>query len=154
MGAIVFVVYKASKKTSKTLDDVNGLIVSARPKIEEAFENTGKLVHSLQEMGSHLEVISAELRTFVEKAGETAEDVADVFQETTTRAKHQIRRVDHLVTEAVDRTAETTRYLTRTIYPQIIEVAALVKGIYTTIEYLRRRRRFPTPSDDRPSDGG
>jgi len=149
MVAIVLVAYKTSKKTSRAWDEVRQLAVEARPKFEAALENTLMLTHSLEEMGGQVKDIAAEVRTFVEMAGDTAEDVADVFQETTTRAKRQIRRVDDLVADAVDQAAETTRYLTRTVYPQMIEVAALVKGIYTTIEFLRRKRRLPTPHVNR-----
>lgn len=146
IGVIGLAVYKASKKATRISDEAGRMISSARPKIDEILEHTGNFIRSLDEMGNHLTASAADLRQFSEKVRESTEDVAHVFQETKIRAEHQIHRVDHLVTDVIDKAIATSEYLNHTVYPQIIEGAALVKGIYTSIEYLRKKKRFPTPS--------
>ncbi len=144
IGAIAFFAYKAGKSLS-ALDEVRKIIRTALPEVEEGVKQAQKFIRSLEEAGNHINHIAAELRESVEKARETTENVAEVFQETTERAERHIRRVDHLLTEAIDRTVATADYLSRTVYPQIVEVAALAKGIHATIEYLKGKRRFPIP---------
>jgi hypothetical protein len=143
IGAIAFFIYKVSQKGSRALDEARGIIISARPRVEETLEDTGNLISSLEEVGNHMRDIAADLRELGEKARKTTEDMVAVFQDTKARAEHHIHRVDHLLTDAIDGTAATTAYLTRTVYPRIIEAAALVKGVHATIEYLRGKRSSP-----------
>ena len=141
---ISFFVYKSSRSISKTLDEINDVMILIRPNAEEAFESAREIMDSLQKASFHVKNIADELEGSFENVRETTEDVFGVFRDTAVRAEHHVKRVDHLFTEAIDRTEETTEYVTHTVYPQIVELAALAKGVYTSIEYLRRKRRFPT----------
>ncbi len=145
IGAIVLLLYRAAARASRVLDDMKGLLDSARLKVDGTVEETKDLISSWEDVGRHMSDIAADVKEIVENARDTTEDLADVIQDTTIRGERQIERVDHLLTKAVDRTASATDYLTRSVYPQLVEIAALIKGIYVTVEYLKGKRRFPTP---------
>lgn len=143
---IAYFVYRSSKSVSRTVDEINDAMVSIRPDVEDTVESARNIVSSLQETSVHIKNISNEIEDFFEKFQETSEDVFGVAEDAAVRAEHHVSRVDHLLTEAIDRTAESTEYVTRTVYPQIVELAALAKGVCTTIEYLKKKRRFPIAS--------
>jgi len=143
---IAYFVYRSSKRVSRTLDEMSDAMASLRPDVEDTVESARNSMSSLQETSVHINNIANEINDLFDKFQETTEDVFGVFEDAAVRAEHHVSRVDHLFTEAIDRTAESTEYVTRTVYPQIMELAALAKGVCTTIEYLKKKRRFPIAS--------
>jgi hypothetical protein len=146
IGAIVLFIYKFFQRGARLLEEASGIIVSTRPRVEESLENIANLISSMEEAGNHMRDIAADLEEVGMTAQDTTKDIVAKYQDTTARAERHIHRVDHLLTNAIDETVAASAYLTRTVYPRIVEVAALVKGVHATIEYLKGKRRFPVSS--------
>jgi methyl-accepting chemotaxis protein len=141
--AIAVILFATARKVTRFSTRVETMLDSYEPKLDEILEGTDAFIRSCDQVGEHMIELSAGLRDIAEKAKETADDVADVVQDTTLRAERQVDHVDQLVSDAVDRTQVAADYVTRTVLPQFVEIAAMIRGIYVTINYLRGRRNFP-----------
>jgi methyl-accepting chemotaxis protein len=141
--AMALAIFMTARKVIRFSDRLKVFIDSYAPRVDEIIEETEAFIRSCEQVGEHAIEISAGLRDMAETAKETADDVADVVQNTTFRAERQIDHVDHVFSDAMDRTQAAADYLTRSILPQFVEIAAMVRGIYVTINYLRGKRHFP-----------
>jgi hypothetical protein len=64
-----------------------------------------------------------------------------LVKDTTERAQMQVVRLDHLIGDTMNRVEETTEAIQRGVLRPLHEVAAVVAGIQTTLEFLFNRRR-------------
>ena len=140
---IVFAVYKSSKQASKLISDISELTGSLKPDALSIAENTNNAILTFKQILIYTKDIASNLEEITLAIRGATDEANDVFHKTADKTEKHIDRLDHLFTDTIDRTKETTDYVTRIVYPQIVEIAALVKGIHTTIEYLRSKRRFP-----------
>jgi methyl-accepting chemotaxis protein len=131
------------RKVTRLSDRLKARLDSYAPRVDEIIRDAQGFVRSCEQVGKHMTQVSAGLKDIAEKAKETADDVSDVVQDTTVRAERQIDHVDQVVSDAMDKTQAAAEYMTRTILPQFVEVAAMIRGIYVTINYLRGKRHFP-----------
>jgi methyl-accepting chemotaxis protein len=143
IAAIALILYTAARKVTSLSERLSELVDSYTPKADRIVQDIEAFIGSWEQVGDQMSELSAELRDIAETAKETTGDVAGVVQNTTVRAERQIDNIDHLVSDAVDRTQNAAAYLTRRVLPQFIELAAMIKGIYATIDYLRGKRHFP-----------
>ncbi|MCF8145516.1 MAG: hypothetical protein K9N21_16510 [Deltaproteobacteria bacterium] len=141
--AIALAIFTTARRVTRLSDKLKGLVDAYAPKVDEIVEDTGAFIRSFQKVGENMIDLSAELRDIAETAKETADDVADVVQDAAVRAERQIDHADHVLSDAMDRTQSAAEYVTRTVLPQFVEIAAMIKGMYVTINYLRGRRHFP-----------
>jgi methyl-accepting chemotaxis protein len=141
--AVAIIIFAAVKKVTNFFDALKARFDSLEPRADEIIKDTEALIRSCEAVVEHAVEISAGLREMAETAKETADDVADVVQKTTFRAERQIDHVDQVFSDTMDRTQAAAEYLTRTILPQFMEIAAMVRGIYVTFNYLRGKRHFP-----------
>jgi methyl-accepting chemotaxis protein len=147
IALILFATARRVKKFSDRIkalsDGAKGLLDSVEPKVDEIMKDMEAFIRSWEQVGEHMIELSAGLRDIAETAKETADDVADVVQDTALRAERQIDHMDHLFSDAMDRTQIAAEYVTRSVLPQLVEIAAMIKGIFATINYLRGKRHFP-----------
>jgi RNA processing factor Prp31 len=140
---IAVILYTSARKVTSLSERLSELVNYYTPKVDKIVEDTEAFIQSWEQVGGQAADIAFELRDIAETAKETTGDVAGVVQNTTFRAERQIDNIDHLVSDAVDRTQDAAEYLTRRLLPQFVELAAMIKGIYATIDYLRGKRHFP-----------
>jgi methyl-accepting chemotaxis protein len=141
--AIALILFTSARKVTRLSEKLNELVDFYTPKADKIVEDTEEFIRSWEQAGNQVADIAVELRDIAETAKETTDDVAGVVQNTTFRAERQIDNIDHLVSDTVDRTQDAAEYLTRRVLPQFVELAAMIKGIYAAIDYLRGKRHFP-----------
>lgn len=141
--AIAVILFVTARKVTKLTGKLNQVVDSYTPEVDKIAEDISALIRSWEQVGEQMIEISVELRDIAETAKETTGDFAGVVQNTSLRAERQIDNIDHLFSDAVNRTQDAAEYFTRSVLPQFIEIAAMIKGIYATIDYLRGKRHFP-----------
>ena len=65
----------------------------------------------------------------------------DLVKDTTERAHMQVVRLDHLVGDTMNRVEETTEAIQRGVLGPVHEIAAVVAGVRTTLDFLFNRHR-------------
>ena len=141
--AIAVILFITARKVTKLSGKLNRVVDSYTPEVDKIAEDISAFIRSWEQVGEQMIEISVELRDIAERAKETTGDVAGVVQNTSFRAERQIDNLDHLFSDAVNRSRDAAEYFTRSVLPQFIEIAAMIKGIYATIDYLRGKRHFP-----------
>jgi hypothetical protein len=64
-----------------------------------------------------------------------------LVKDTTERAHMQVVRLDHLVGDTMNRVEETTEAIQQGVLGPVREVAAVVAGVRTTLDFLFHRSR-------------
>jgi signal transduction histidine kinase len=105
-----------------TIDNVQALVVSTRPKIEMIVEN--------------LTATTTTVRGQVERIEATLDDVVD-------RTRLQVIRADELMTRTFDRVEETTEIVQRTVVSPVRVASGFLQGISVGLGAFFRRRRQP-----------
>ena len=115
--AIAVILFTSARKVTKLSDNLNELVDSYTPKVDKIAEDIPAFIRSWEQVGEQIIEISVELRDIAETAKETTDDVAGVVQNTSFRAERQVNHIDHLFSDAVDRTQDAAEYVTRSSAP-------------------------------------
>ena len=65
----------------------------------------------------------------------------ELVKDTTERAHMQVVRLDHLVGDTMNRVEETTEAIQRGVLGPVREIAAVVAGVQTALDFLFKRHR-------------
>jgi hypothetical protein len=146
-AGILVAMYLAVRQSASRME---ALSTEVRTKVLPAAE----IVHSmLVEFRPHLETLvtnvsetSTMVRGQVERLDATVSDAID-------RTRLQVIRADELLNRTLDRVETTTDLVHNTVISPVRQLAGLVQGITTGLEFLigaRRRRRngVPAPQDE------
>jgi uncharacterized protein YoxC len=105
-----------------TIDNVQSLLVTTRPKIEAIIDN--------------LNTTSTKVRGQVERIETTLDDILD-------RTRLQVLRADDLVTRTMDRVEQTTEVVQRTVASPVRVASGFMQGITVGLGAFFGRRRQP-----------
>jgi len=146
-AGILVAMYLAVRQSTARLE---ALTTEVTTKVLPAAE----IVHSmLVEFRPHLETLvtnvsetSTLVRGQVERLDATVSDAID-------RTRLQVIRADELLNRTLDRVENTTDLMHKTVISPVRQLAGLIQGITTGLEFLigaRRRRRngVPVPQDE------
>jgi hypothetical protein len=146
-AGILVAMYLAIRQSASRME---ALSTEVRTKVLPAAE----IVHAmLVEFRPHLETLVANVsetstmvRGQVERLDATVSDAID-------RTRLQVIRADELLNRTLDRVESTTDLVHNTVISPVRQLAGLVQGITTGLEFLigaRRRRRngIPVPQDE------
>ncbi len=146
-AGILVAMYLAVRQSASRME---ALSTEVRTKVLPAAE----IVHAmLVEFRPHLETLvtnvsetSTMVRGQVERLDATVSDAID-------RTRLQVIRADELLNRTLDRVESTTDLVHNTVISPVRQLAGLVQGITTGLEFLigaRRRRRngIPVPQDE------
>lgn len=141
--ALVISVIIALKRGRRTLDEVEGILETAQPRIRQIIQDLSQFVNEARPISGQLVEISINLKEISRMARETSHNVRDTVTEATSRAHFQIRRVDDAITDTLDKTEETAEVFTKNVIDPVVEISAIVKGIRVglqSFQHLRRHR--------------
>src|SRR5579864_3678527 len=145
-AGILVAMYLAVRQTAARMET---LASEVRTKVLPAAE----VVHSmLVEFRPHLETLVANMsesstlvRTQIERLDATVSDAID-------RTRLQVIRADELLNRTLDRVESTTDLVHRTVVSPVRQLAGLVQGITSGLEFLingrRKRNGIPVPQDE------
>lgn len=105
-----------------TIDTVQTLVMSTRPKVEAIIEN--------------LSVTTTKVRGQVERIDTTVDDIVD-------RARLQVIRADELMTRTMDRVEETTDVVQRTVVSPVRVASGFLQGVSVGLGAFFKRNRQP-----------
>jgi ABC-type transporter Mla subunit MlaD len=99
----------------------------------------------VRNISSNLAEISRILR---DRTGQLDTAVADMVD----RSRLQVIRVDQMISSLVDKVETTSEVVQQNVLAPIQEVAAIVKGVRTGLEFLFSRRRSASVNDATPDE--
>lgn len=133
VGLFVFAFRKWTLNTSAKLDAITASTLPALQSMRDLIEESRSRFRSI---GSNIEEISALTRRQVERVDSVVSDV-------TERAQMQIVRLDGLVSDTIEKVERTTEIVQRGVVKPVQEISALMAGVKTAVDYLRKRKRGP-----------
>ncbi len=117
---------------------VEGVRADLKQRLDPLTQSLTEMVTTSREpvrnIGSNLEEISRMLR---ERSGH----VDRVVEELVDKSRLQVIRVDQMVTDLVEKVETTSDVVQQNVLAPIQEVAAILKGVRTGLEFLFARRR-------------
>ena len=133
--AIIFLV--AARKVFTFIREVKVWVDAHGDQAGRILTDAETLASVSREAGENIRQASAELRSIAETANLSALEVAEAVQHTRDRALLQIDRIDDLLTQTIHGVETAAENLSRRAGPRFSEIAAIFKGIYVSLEYLR-----------------
>ena len=122
---------EVQKRALPTLEALQALVETTRPKLEEVATN--------------LAASTATLRQQMERLDTTISDAVD-------RTRLQIIRADEIVSRTMDRVEETTDLVHHTVISPVRQLSALMQGISVALQALLGDRRRPRERVGVPQD--
>ena len=129
----------ALRRVQKTTEHYDALLRSMEPKLTEIVEDINQLVKSSQPVGRQLVDIGANVKEIVESAKNVTQSVADIIEDTSSKARVHIARVDTIVADTVEKTEVVTHSLSENLFTPLMEISALIKGVRVAVKYVRSR---------------
>ena len=115
-------------KTGPILDRTNSILQDLAPKVKSVSENA--------------EHVSATVRLKVEELGTTVSELNDTMREINGRTRVQVRRVDGIVSDALQTTEEISHTVQNGIKGPVKQIAGIIAGVRAGIETLVARSGF------------
>lgn len=137
MVGIWLTVRKIPGQIENIRSDVKQRLDPLTQSVTEIVANSREPVHNIS---LNLAEISRILR---DRTGQLDATVADMVD----RSRLQVIRVDQMISSLVDKVETTSEVVQQNVLAPIQEVAAIVKGVRTGLEFLFSRRRSASVSD-------
>ncbi|MBZ5535217.1 MAG: hypothetical protein LAO31_04610 [Acidobacteriia bacterium] len=129
----------------QAMSRLNQQVTTARESFDRAKEpllaDIKVLLNQSIELVSNLNRISGDFSKISSTALHQVEKVGSLVSETTDLAQNQVRRLDVIVTDAIDHIERTTKVVQANILGPVREVSAVIKGIKMGLEFLTSKRR-------------
>jgi hypothetical protein len=131
MGVFVIAFRKWTISTTAKIENLATSTMPVLQSVRDVIEETRLRFHSI---GANLEEISALTRRQVQR-------VDGVVNDATERAQVQLVRLDGLITDTIDKVERTTDTLQRGVVKPVQEISAVITGVKTAVDFLRKRDR-------------
>jgi len=99
-----------------------------------------KLSEDLQPLRNMAENIGSTANVVSDTLRERAKDLDQFIQELMTVGREQASKVDHLVTDTVQKFEQTTEVIQKDILQPAVEISSFIKGIKSGLEALFSRK--------------
>jgi hypothetical protein len=146
-AGILVALYLAVRQTTARMEALaTDVKTKVLPVAETAYSILTEVRPQLQTVVQNVTESSIMIRSQIERLDATVSDVVD-------RARLQVIRADELVNRTMDRVENTTNLVHRTVVSPVRQLAGLVQGITSGLEFLigakrRRRNGVPVPQDE------
>ena len=146
-AGILVAMYLAVRQTTARMEALATEVkTKVLPTVEDAHSMLTEFRPHLQTLVTNVSESSTIVRTQMERLDATVSDAID-------RARLQVIRADELLNRALDRVENTTNLVHKTVVSPVRQLAGLVQGITSGLEFLigaKRRRRdgVPVPQDE------
>ena len=146
-AGILVALYLAVRQTTARMEALaTDVKTKVLPVAETAYSILTEVRPQLQTMVQNVTESSTMIRSQIERLDATVSDVVD-------RARLQVIRADELVNRTMDRVENITNLVHKTVVSPVRQLAGLVQGITSGVEFLigakrRRRNGVPAPQDE------
>jgi methyl-accepting chemotaxis protein len=141
-GGLVF----TSIFAAKLLHSVNCVVKEAKEHTGPLLLKTNQLVQELAPKIHHLtenaEQISYTVRAKMDEIGVTVSQLNETVQEVNGRTRHQVRHVDHIVSDALNAAEHVSQTVQEGIRGPLKQVVGIVAGVRAGLEKLVERSPF------------
>jgi hypothetical protein len=146
-AGILVAMYLAVRQTSARME---ALAADVKTKVLPVAETTYSILTEvrpqIQVLVKNVTESSTMVRSQIERLDATVSDAVD-------RARLQVIRADELLNRTMDRVENTTNLVHKTVVSPVRQLAGLVQGITSGLEFLigakrRRRNGVPVPQDE------
>jgi hypothetical protein len=146
-AGILVAMYLAVRQTTARMEALaTDVKTKVLPVAEDVYSMLTEFRPHLQVLVTNVSESSTMVRTQIERLDATVSDAVD-------RARLQVIRADELLNRTMDRVENTTNLVHRTVVSPVRQLAGLVQGITSGLEFLigakrRRRNGVPVPQDE------
>ena len=146
-AGILVAMYLAVRQTTARMEALaTDVKTKVLPVAETAYSILTEVRPQIQVLVKNVTESSTMVRSQIERLDATVSDAVD-------RARLQVIRADELLNRTMDRVENTTNLVHKTVVSPVRQLAGLVQGITSGLEFLigakrRRRNGVPVPQDE------
>ncbi|MGA7158611.1 MAG: hypothetical protein WBY53_17325 [Acidobacteriaceae bacterium] len=131
---------------AKLLHRVNSIADIVETKTGPILDRTDKILKELEpkvrNVGDQVEHVTTTVRAKVDELGETMTELNDTMREINGKTRAQVKRVDGIVTDALQTTEEVSQTIQNGIKGPVKQIAGIIAGLRAGIETLIERSPF------------
>ncbi len=157
ISAVAFVLqclsmWTAARSIAQTVERLEQETKELQGDAHELIERAQGIVESLAPLGRIAESLRANMDFISEMVRERAQDLDQFVQEMTELGREQASKVNHVVTDTVEKFEQTTEMIHQDVLKPAIEISSLLKGIKAGLYYLFNKKTPPPPSNSHPEE--
>jgi len=103
-------------------------------------------------LGRIAESLKTNMDLISEMVKERVQDLDEFVQEMTEMGREQASKVNHVVTDTVERFEQTTEMIHQDVLKPALEISSFLKGIKAGLYYLFNKKTPPPPSKSHPEE--
>lgn len=123
--------------------NLNGLRTLVEQQAQPAISEVREILGEARGIAKTAREATENLTGITETVRSQVEHVNSVIEETTDRARLQISRADEVVTDAIKKMEDTSTIIQQSVLGPVRELAALIRGISSGLNFLFSRKRNP-----------
>lgn len=139
LQALMFL--KTMRSTNELLDRVSSSSDELEREARELVAEVKQIVESVEELKGVFEKLGergTEVNTLLASRTRDLDELVNHLVQVGTR---QAEKVDEVVNDTVEKFEQTTGVIQQDILRPVVEIAAIIKGLRTGLDYLSPRRR-------------
>ena len=157
ISAVAFVLqclsmWKAARSIAKTVERLEQETKELQGDAHELIERARGIVDSMAPLGRIAESLRANMDLISEMVKERVRDLDQFAQEITEMGREQASKVNHVVTDTVEKFEQTTEMIHQDVLKPALEISSFLKGIKAGLYYLFNKKPPPPPSKSHPEE--
>ena len=157
ISAVAFVLqclsmWKAARSIAKTVERLEQETKELQGDAHELIERAWGIVESMAPLSRIAESLRANMDLISEMVRERVQDLDQFVQEMTEMGREQASKVNHVVTDTVEKFEQTTEMIHQDILKPALEISSFLKGIKAGLYYLFNKKTPPPPSKSHPEE--
>jgi len=144
--------WKAARSIAKTVKRLEQETKELRGEAHELIERARGIVESMAPLGRIAESLRANMDLISEMVRERVQDLDQFVQEMTEMGREQASKVNHVVTDTVEKFEQTTEMIHQDVLKPALEISSFLKGIKAGLYYLFNKKSPPPPSKSHAED--
>lgn len=137
----LFVLVLGFRKMGSRIDSLTASVEEAVRSAQPLLQATRELVVDSREK---IGLVSQNLLEITELMKNQATRIDDAIEDASQRLRIQVIRIDQLVSSTVTKVEQTTETIQRNVLAPVREISAILVGVRTAVEFLRRRGKVRT----------
>ncbi len=156
ISAVAFVLqclsmWTAARSIAKTVQRLERETKELQGDARELIQRAQGIVESMAPLGRIAESLKANMDLISQMVKERAQDLDQFVQEMTEMGREQASKVDHVVTDTVEKLEQTTEMIHQDVLKPALEISSFLKGIKAGLYYLFNKKT-PPPTSKSPSE--
>jgi len=147
-----FSMWKAARSIAQTVERLEQETKDLRGDAHELVERARGIVESMAPLGRIAESLKTNMDLISEMVKERVQDLDEFVQEMTEMGREQASKVNHVVTDTVEKFEQTTEMIHQDVLKPALEISSFLKGIKAGLYYLFNKKSPPPPSKSHAED--